>query len=60
MATRPSKYSAKRCLRHWQLKIQRLRSEHFGDTLSELRGMESLHTLSDTVAANKVESLGDI
>ena len=31
----------------------------FGDTLSELKGMETLHTLSVTVAENKVELLGD-
>lgn len=31
----------------------------FGDTPSELNGMETFDTLSDKVADNEVESLGD-
>lgn len=31
----------------------------FGDTLSELKGMETFHTLSETVAKIEVESFGD-
>ena len=30
-----------------------------GDTLSELKGMQTLHTLSVTVAENEVQLLGD-
>ena len=30
-----------------------------GDTLSELKGMQTLHTLSVTVAEDEVELLGD-
>ena len=30
-----------------------------GNTVSELKGIETLDTLSDTVAENEIESLGD-
>ena len=30
-----------------------------GNTVSELKGIETLNTLSDTVAENEVESLGN-
>jgi len=31
----------------------------FGETLSELKGRETIHILSDTVGENEVESFGD-
>ena len=32
----------------------------FGDTLSELKSMETIQTLSDTVPENEVESLAEV
>ena len=59
MAKSRLRWSAKRCLIHWHPDKQRLRSHTLANTVSELRGIETLNTLSDTVAENEVESLGD-
>ena len=33
--------------------------EPLSDTVGELKGMETLHTLKDTVPENEIQSLGD-
>ena len=56
----PTKVECKAVLERLAAKETEVKIQTLGYTLSELKGMEALHTLSDTVAANKVESPGDI
>ena len=59
MATCQPRKSAKRCLTHPQTEKSEVEVHSLGDTLSELKGMQTLHTLTVTVAEIEVELLGD-
>ena len=46
-------------MKHRQPKKQKLRSHTLGDTLPELKVMQRLHSLNDTIAENEGVSLAD-